>query len=257
MGDDGAALLALHDVGVRFGGLAALSDVSLTVRAGEVVAVIGPNGAGKTSLFNVISGYVGAGSGRISLRGERIERLAAHQIAARGLRRTFQNGGLFGALSVLENVMAGFHGAIGGGVLPLLCALPGARRRERRAVARARALLDTLAIRHLEDRPAAELSGGQQRMVEIARAIAGQPALLLLDEPAVGLSPTARATLAATVRRLAGEGIGILLIEHAIELVMSVSDRIVVLTEGQVIADGPPEAVRQDARVLKAYLGHG
>jgi len=249
-------LLTLTGVGVRFGGLAALDDVALSVRAGEVVAVIGPNGAGKTSLFNVITGYVGAGSGQIRFAGARIDGLSAHRIAARGLRRTFQNGGLFGALSVLENVLTGFHGAIGGGFLPLLCAWPAARRAERAAILRALSVLEALGIRHLADRPAGELSGGQQRMVEIARAVASQPRLLLLDEPAVGLSPTARETLALTVRRLAGEGLGILLIEHAIELVMSVSDRIVVLTEGRVIADGSPQAVRADAKVLEAYLGH-
>jgi branched-chain amino acid transport system ATP-binding protein len=251
-----ADLLHLSGVGVRFGGLTALSDVDLSVRAGEVVAVIGPNGAGKTSLFNVITGFVTGASGEIRFAGRRIEHLTAHQIAAIGLRRTFQNGGLFGALSVLENVMTGFHGTIAGGFLPLLCGWPQARRAERQAIPRALDVLDSLAIRHLADRPAAELSGGQQRMVEIARAIASRPRLLLLDEPAVGLSPTARETLAQTVRRLAGEGLGILLIEHAIELVMAVSDRIVVLTEGRVIADGPPQIVRHDEAVLKAYLGH-
>ena len=249
-------LLRLAGVSVRFGGLAALSEVALHVAPGEVVAVIGPNGAGKTSLFNVVTGYVAPDAGAITFRGARIDGLTAHQIAAHGLRRTFQNGGLFGALSVLENVMTGFHRDIGGGALPLLCGWPAARRAERQAVVRARALLDSLSVGHLADRPAGELSGGQQRMVEIARAVAAHPALLLLDEPAVGLSPTARDVLVATIRRLAGEGLGVLLIEHAIELVMAVSDRIVVLTEGRVIADGPPPQIRADARVLEAYLGH-
>jgi branched-chain amino acid transport system ATP-binding protein len=249
-------LLRLDGVSVRFGGLAALSGVGLRVEAGEVVAVIGPNGAGKTSLFNVITGYVHAVSGTIAFQGRPIHGMTAHAIAARGLRRTFQNGGLFGALTVLENVMAGFHAEIAGGPLAQLLALPFARRAERAAVARAHETLAALGIGHLAPRPAGELSGGQQRMVEIARAVVSHPALLLLDEPAVGLSPTARDTLATTVRRLAQEGFGVLLIEHAIELVMSVSDRIIVLADGSVIADGTPQSVREDEAVLKAYLGH-
>jgi branched-chain amino acid transport system ATP-binding protein len=251
------ALLQLASVSVRFGGLRALSDVSFAMSSGEIVAVIGPNGAGKTSLFNVITGYVLPQTGTISLSGRRIDGLTPHAIAALGVRRTFQNGGLFADLSVLENVMAGLHARTGGSFAARALGFPGARRQEREAIAEAMRLLDIFGIRHLAGQPGGELSGGQQRMVEIVRALATDPPLLLLDEPAVGLSPVARGQLSATIRRLAGEGLGILLIEHAIELVMSVADRILVLNYGQAIADGPPEAIRANKQVLEAYLGHG
>jgi branched-chain amino acid transport system ATP-binding protein len=251
------ALLQLYGVGVRFGGLQALSDVSFAMSAGEIVAVIGPNGAGKTSLFNVITGYVLPQTGTISLFGRRIDGLTPHAIATLGVRRTFQNGGLFADLSVLENVLVGLHSLTAGSFAARAFGLPGARRQEREVVAEAMRLLDIFGIRHLADQPGGELSGGQQRMVEIVRALATDPPLLLLDEPAVGLSPVAREQLSATVRRLAREGLGVLLIEHAIELVMSVADRILVLNYGQAIADGPPEAIRADKQVLEAYLGHG
>jgi len=251
------SLLALEDVGLRFGGLQALSGVGFSVAAGEVVAVIGPNGAGKTSLFNAITGYAGPVSGRIALNGARIDGLPPHVIAERGIRRTFQNGGLFGALTVMENVLAGMHADIGGSVLATILRLPGIDRRERAASRTALALLEQMQIAHMANRLARELSGGQQRIVEIVRAIATTPPLLLLDEPAVGLSPVARADLVAIIRRRAAEGTGVLLIEHAIELVMSVADRIVVLNGGRTIADGPPAEIRADRGVMEAYLGHG
>ncbi|MCK6451119.1 MAG: ABC transporter ATP-binding protein [Alphaproteobacteria bacterium] len=250
-------LIALSDVTVRFGGVTALSGVSLSLAPGEVVAVIGPNGAGKTSLFNAITGFVPLADGAIRLRGARIDGLMPHDISTRGVRRTFQNGGLFPEQTVLENVLSGLHAEVPGNPLAILFGLPGARRAERAAVARARALLDLMGIRHLERRPAGSLSGGQQRMVEIVRAIATDPPLLLLDEPAVGLAPPVREQLAAIVKLLAKErGIGVLLIEHAIELVMAVADRIVVLNYGEKIADAAPEVVRADKAVLEAYLGH-
>ena len=250
-------LLELADITVRFGGLTALSGVGLRMRRGEVVAVIGPNGAGKTSLFNAITGFVPLAEGRIMLGGARIDGLMPHDISARGVRRTFQNGGLFGDLTVLENVLAGLHGTIRGSVFGILLGLPSARRAEREAVRRARALLGLMELGRLEHEPVRNLSGGQQRMVEIVRALATDPPLLLLDEPAVGLAPPVRSQLAQIIRRLAHErGIGILLIEHAIELVMDVSDRIVVLNYGEKIADGAPAAVRADRAVLEAYLGH-
>ncbi|HET6521508.1 MAG TPA: ABC transporter ATP-binding protein [Geminicoccaceae bacterium] len=253
--DDG--FLALSGISVSFGGLKALSGVSFAVRAGDVVAVIGPNGAGKTSLFNVITGFVRPSDGEIRFRGERIDRLTPHEISARGVRRTFQNGGLFGELSALENVLAGLHPQIESGFLGILFGRRGARAAESGAVARARGLLDLMGIGHLADAPARDLSGGQQRMVEIVRALATDPPLLLLDEPAVGLAPPVRRQLSESIRRLADErGVGILLIEHAIELVMSVSDRIVVLNYGEKIAEGTPAEVRRNREVLEAYLGH-
>lgn len=172
------------------------------------------------------------------------------------MRRTFQNGGLFGDLTALENVLVGLHARVESGILGVLLASPSARRIETEATARARALLDLMEIGHVADQPAAQLSGGQQRIVEIVRALATEPPLLLLDEPAVGLAPHMREQLVSIIRRLAGQGIGILLIEHAIELVMSVADRVVVLNYGKKVADAPPAAVRADKNVLEAYLGH-
>jgi branched-chain amino acid transport system ATP-binding protein len=237
------ALLQLKNVSVGFGGLKALSNVSVSVRAGEVVAVIGPNGAGKTSLFNAITGFVPIQSGQILFKGKRIDGLLAHEIAAHGVRRTFQNGGLAPTLTVLENVLCGLHRQIPAHPLSIALGLPAARRAERAA---------------LEDELAANLSGGQQRMVEILRSIAAEAPLLLLDEPAVGLAPPVRAELGKIISDLArARGIGILLIEHAIELVMQVSDRIAVLNYGEKIAEGSPEEIRSNQMVLEAYLGHG
>jgi len=252
-----APVLELSDVSVRFGGLQALSGVSFSVAPHEVVAVIGPNGAGKTSLFNVISGVVQPSSGHIRFGDHQIEGRTAHEISALGVRRTFQTGGLFGELSALENVLVGLHSRIDSGPLGLMFGRRKALEAERAATRRARELLDLMGIGHMADHPAASLSGGQQRMVEIVRAIATQPPLLLLDEPAVGLAPPVREQLSTIVRRLADENaMGILLIEHAIELVMNVSNRIVVLNYGEKIADGTPDEVRRDKDVLEAYLGH-
>jgi branched-chain amino acid transport system ATP-binding protein len=252
-----AALLELADVSVHFAGLKALTGVSLEAKRGEVKAVIGPNGAGKTTLFNVISGYVAATDGAIRFLDQDIHNLTPHEIAAKGVRRTFQNGGLFGEMTALENVLTGLHAQINSGFAGLLFGSRAAREAEREALARARRLLDLMEIGHLADQPAKDLSGGQQRMVEIVRALATDPPLLLLDEPAVGLAPPVRDRLMGIIRRLAGEeGIGILLIEHAIDLVMKGSDVIVVLNSGQKIAEGKPEDIRRNRDVLEAYLGY-
>ncbi|HEX5326960.1 MAG TPA: ABC transporter ATP-binding protein [Acetobacteraceae bacterium] len=252
-----AKLLEVSDLSVRFGGLTAVNEVSLAVADGEICALIGPNGAGKTSLFNAIAGYVPVQSGRVLYRGEPIQGLTPHEIAARGVRRTFQNGGLFGDLTALENVLVGMHGVVGSNFLGIVLGSARAARSEAAGTAKARDLLGLMDLLHVADQPARALSGGQQRMVEIVRALATNPPLLLLDEPAVGLAPPMRLQLGEIIRSLARDrGIGILLIEHAIELVMDISDRVVVLNYGRKVADGSPRQIRTDRNVLEAYLGH-
>ena len=251
------ALLNVRGLTVRFSGLIALDDVSFGLEQGAVCAVIGPNGAGKTTLFNVISGYVRPTSGRIFLNGRDIAGATAHAIAVDGVRRTFQNGGLFPDLSVLENVLTGLHAETGGSALDIMFGRRLALAAEKAALARARDLLKLMNMAHLADARAGDLSGGQQRIVEIIRTIASEPFVLLLDEPAVGLSPVARAQLLDIIRRLAGEqGVGILLIEHAVELVMAAADRILVMAAGANIAEGTPAEIRENRAVLEAYLGH-
>ena len=250
-------LLKVQDVSVNFSGLKALANVTFDAHAGEVRAVIGPNGAGKTTLFNAISGYVPSTAGTIYFKGTPIHGLAPHEIAIKGVRRTFQNGGLFPELTALENVLAGLHMHIDGSFLGIVMGLGEAREAEREGIARARRLLDLMDLGAIADQPVKDLSGGQQRMVEIVRTLATEPPLLLLDEPVVGLSPPMRDRMMEIIRRLAGEeGIGIILIEHIIDLVMSGSDVIVVLSSGEVIAEGTPDEIRQNREVLEAYLGH-
>lgn len=250
-------LLRLADVSVQFSGLTALDGVSFDSLEGEVRAIIGPNGAGKTTLFNAISGYVPTTHGSIHFKGEPIHGLAPHEVSVKGVRRTFQNGGLFPELTVLENVLAGLHVTIDSSLLGLVFGLRSAREAEREALARARRLLGLMDLGAIADQPVKDLSGGQQRMVEIVRTLATEPPLLLLDEPVVGLSPPMRERMMQIIRRLAGEeGIGILLIEHVIDLVMAGSDVIVVLSSGRVIAQGSPAEIRQNREVLEAYLGY-
>jgi branched-chain amino acid transport system ATP-binding protein len=254
---DPTPLLEIENVTVRFGGLTAVNNVSFQVRAGEICALIGPNGAGKTTLFNAVSGNVIIGNGTIRLSGKPIHNLPPHVISSRGVRRTFQNGGLFGDLTALENVLVGLHATTPSNLLGLLLGTRASVRAETQATLRAHELLALFDIDHLSNQLVRSLSGGQQRMVEIVRTLATDPPLLLLDEPAVGLSPPMRIQLGAVVQKLASErGIAILLIEHAIELVMNVSDRVVVMSEGRKVADAPPREIRADRSVLEAYLGH-
>lgn len=249
------ALLEVETVSVVFGGLAALTDVSLQVAGGTVCAVIGPNGAGKTTLFNAITGYEQPRSGAVRLDGQELTGLKPHAIARLGLRRTFQNGGVFDEMTVLENVLVGADRATRSSSPGVVFGLWRDRGEERRAVVAARAMLEQTGIARLEGARLRELSFGQQRLVEITRALIARPRVLLLDEPAVGLSQAERDTLATTLRNLAAQGIAVLLVEHVIDLVMAVSDRVVVLNFGRVLAEGTPAEVRADEAVLEAYLG--
>ena len=250
-------LLKVQGVSVNFSGLKALANVTFDAHAGEVRAVIGPNGAGKTTLFNAISGYVPSAAGTIYFKGTPIHGLAPPDISIKGVRRTFQNGGLFLELTALENILAGLHVHIDSSFMGVVLGLREAREAEREGIARARRLLDLMDLGAIADTPVKDLSGGQQRMVEIVRTLATEPPLLLLDEPVVGLSPPMRDRMMEIIRRLAGEeGIGIMLIEHVIDLVMSGSDVIIVLSSGEVIAEGTPDEIRQNREVLEAYLGH-
>ena len=250
-------LLKVQGVSVNFSGLKALANVTFDAHAGEVRAVIGPNGAGKTTPFNAISGYVPSTAGTIYFKGTPIHVLAPHDISIKGVRRTFQNGGLFLELTALENILAGLHVHIDSSFMGVVLGLREAREAEREGIARARRLLDLMGLGAIAATPVKDLSGGQQRMVEIVRTLATEPPLLLLDEPVVGLSPPMRDRMMEIIRRLAGEeGIGIILIEHIIDLVMSGSDVIVVLSSGEVIAEGTPDEIRQNREVLEAYLGH-
>lgn len=250
------SLLKLTNVGVGYAGLQALSEVSFHVQPGEIVAFVGPNGAGKTTLFNVISGYAKPTSGTIELRGRSIGGQPPAAIASEGVRRTFQNGGVFTGMTVFENVLTGLHSKTRSSMLGLALNLRGARKAEAEAERTAWELLDKMGLAEFANRKASDLSGGQQRLLEIIRTVITEPPVVLLDEPAVGLSPTARIKLAEIMKYLAKErNAAVLLIEHAVELVMSVSDRVIVLNGGKKIAEGKPEEVRQNKLVLEAYLG--
>ena len=250
-----APLIEIEDLAVRFGGLSALAELSFTVAAGSIKAVIGPNGAGKTTLFNVISGVQPPTGGRVRLAGNDITARPAHERVSLGLARTFQNLQIFEGMSVLENVMVGRHVRLRAGVANALLRLPGGRREEGEARAFAQGVLDRVGLGAHANAAVTSLSFGDLKIVEIARALASEPTILLLDEPTSGLPAAEAARIARTIQAVNAEGVTVLLVEHNMRVVMSVSHDILVLNFGRRIAEGSPEQVRRHPEVIQAYLG--
>jgi branched-chain amino acid transport system ATP-binding protein len=249
------SVLAIRKLTQRFGGLVAVKELDFEIEAGSIVAMIGPNGAGKSTVFNVITGIYKPSEGSVEFNGVQIQGRYTSAIAALGIARTFQNIRLFAFMSALDNVMTGRHARMHATLADALLNTPRSRREEEEVRARARELLEFCGLAEHADSYAANLAYGAQRRLEIARALASDPKLLLLDEPAAGMNPNEKTELIALIRRIRDTGVTVFLIEHDMGLVMQISERIAVLDYGEKIAEGPPEAIRSNERVIEAYLG--
>ncbi len=248
-------LLEVKDIVVKFGGVTALNNVNLHVNEGEIAALIGPNGAGKTTVFNIVTGYYTPTSGDVLVDGESVVGLRPDKIARKGLGRTFQNIRLFGDMTAAENVATAADSLNKSGLIGSLLGVPRSRRDEKEAMEKAHELLKFIGLDHRAHQMAKNLPYGDQRRLEIARALALNPKVLLLDEPAAGFNPQEKVELGELIRKIRDRGYAVLLIEHDMSLVMKISDRISVLDFGQKIAEGKPEEIQNSQRVIDAYLG--
>jgi len=249
------ALLEINNLSKRFGGLQAVKDVSFSVDKGSIKAVIGPNGAGKTTLFNLVSGFTTPDNGSILYKGSPVQGCSPYEVAGLGMSRTFQHIRLFAHMTALENVMVGRHVRSRAGFLAGMLNLPWTRQEELDIRAKSLEMMEFLGIRDLADSEATSLSYGQQRAVELARALAADPEMLLLDEPAAGLNMRETADMARTINRIRDRGVTVLIVEHDMQLVMNISDEVIVLSYGEKIADAAPRAVQSNPEVIRVYLG--
>jgi branched-chain amino acid transport system ATP-binding protein len=250
-------VLSIEHLGIRFGGLQAVADLTFSVREGEVVSLIGPNGAGKTTAFNAVTGYIRPSEGRIVYRGKTLNGLKPYQIANLGLVRTFQKTSLFDRNTVLDNILIGLHREGSSKPWEILLSSPRVKQEEAALAEKAHAILDFVGLSRRAYEHGGDLPYGEQRLLEVAIALAARPTFLLLDEPVSGMNPTETGEFMKMLSKIRAQGITILLVEHDMRMVMGVSDRVVVLNQGRLIAEDAPEAIQRHPEVIRAYLGEG